>query len=65
MAEVETVMLLYQRSLILTCFTGEKITIGQERFAPQCPIWGCSAPQVDRDAPNGSIAHGHEKGQYQ
>ncbi len=39
---------LYQRSLILTCFTGEKFTIGQERFAPHILIWGCSAPQADR-----------------
>jgi len=34
----------------MTCFTGEKFTIGQERFAP----W-CSAPQADRDAPDGEF----------
>ncbi len=28
---------------LVTCFTGEKFTTGQERFAPQYPIWGCSA----------------------
>jgi len=39
----------------LTCFTGEKFTIGQERFAPQYLIWGCSAPQADCDAPDGEI----------
>jgi len=32
--------------LILICFTGEKFTTGQERFA----LW-CSAPQAVRDAP--------------
>ncbi len=31
--------------------TGEKFTIGQERFAPQYPILGCSAPQANCDAP--------------
>jgi hypothetical protein len=35
----------------MTCFTGEKFTTGQERFAP----W-CSAPQAVRD--------GHETGHY-
>jgi hypothetical protein len=46
----------------LTCFTGEKFTTGQERFAPSC-----SAPQADRDAPGDDFipAHGHETGQYQ
>ncbi len=41
--------------MIMTYFTGEKFTTGQERFAPHMLIRGCSAPQAGRDAPGGEF----------
>ncbi len=39
-ASLPTADIFYQRSLISTCFTGEKFTTGQERFAP----WDTGSP---------------------